>query len=196
MKKKIIFLFCVLILALALGGFFYWQQHREIKGSPNDYVIKQTPEGTFVENKKAGLVVKVPEEWKAEKINEGEGSVILYSPEIGKNLIEKKIDSPLKNGCIIETSIMYRKMDFSDLKLEAKYNLSFLQPNSVEFKEIKINNYKALKTIADTQKIGPGIGIDIPYKKKVHSFLLLYSYQKKEDCLEKFNNFLGQISIK
>ena len=31
-----------------------------------DYVIKETPEGTFVENEKAGLTFKVPEGWLTE----------------------------------------------------------------------------------------------------------------------------------
>ena len=58
MKKKIII--ALVLILIALGGFFYWQ-NREIKGSPDDYVIKETAEGIFVENKKAGLKVKSPE---------------------------------------------------------------------------------------------------------------------------------------
>ena len=54
MKKKILIpIFVILFLAVAGGGFFWWWQGREIKGSPQDYVIKETEEGKFVENKKA-----------------------------------------------------------------------------------------------------------------------------------------------
>jgi len=62
MKKKIIIsIFVILFLILVAGGGFFWWGKREIKGSPEDYVIKETAEGKIVENKKAGLTVKVPE---------------------------------------------------------------------------------------------------------------------------------------
>ena len=50
MKKKIV-IPIIVILILAAGGIFWWQ-NREIKGSPEDYVIKETEEGKIVENKK------------------------------------------------------------------------------------------------------------------------------------------------
>jgi len=67
-KKKIIIL-VVIILLLVVGGVFYWQKgQREIKGSPEDYIIIETAEGKFVINEKAGLTVKVPEGWIDEKV--------------------------------------------------------------------------------------------------------------------------------
>jgi len=63
MSKKVIFSLIV-ILILAGGGFFWWRQGREIKGSPEDYVIKETAEGRFVENRKARLSIKAPEGWE------------------------------------------------------------------------------------------------------------------------------------
>ena len=195
MKKKIIFLFCVLILVLALGGFFYWQQHKEIKGSPNDYVIKQTSEGTFVENKKAGLVVKVPEGWKAEKIKREEGFILLFPTYIKIKWENNKPKLPLKNGCLIDLSVIYKKMNFADIKLDAQYSLSFLKVKSQNFEEIEVHNKKALKNSFDTEKIGPGLGIDILYKNKVYVFYLYWSPEHKKTCLQKFNTFLDQISI-
>jgi len=66
LNKKIVIPIIIVVLILVGGGFFWWQW-REIKGSPDDYVIKETPEGKIVENKKAGLTVKVPEGWIEEQ---------------------------------------------------------------------------------------------------------------------------------
>ena len=96
-KKQKLIILTIIILVLVGGGLFYWWQHREIKGSPEDYVIKETEEGKFVENKKAGLKVKVPEGWNVEKIEVMEGSVILYSPD-AEGYRPNKIKPPLKRG--------------------------------------------------------------------------------------------------
>jgi len=42
-NKKII-LSLTIVLLLIVGGFFWWWQGREIKGSPEDYVIIETEE--------------------------------------------------------------------------------------------------------------------------------------------------------
>jgi len=195
LNKKIIFIF-VFVLILVVGGFFWWWQSREIKGTPDDYVIKETKEGVFVENKKAGLVVKVPEGWEVERMEVEEGLIVFNSQNIKGGLQNDKITPPLENGCIIHASVMYEKMDFTYLKLQAKYNLALLDVNSEEFEEIVINNYQALKIMADTQKIGPAIGIDIPHKDKTYSFLLIFAPDDKNNCLQEFESFLETVSIK
>jgi hypothetical protein len=81
-----------LILA---GGFFYWWQGREIKGSPEDYVIRETTEGKIIENKKAGLTVKAPEGWGARKIEFGEGSVAFDTKDIKGIWRNEMINPPL-----------------------------------------------------------------------------------------------------
>jgi hypothetical protein len=193
-KKKII-ISVIVVLILAAGGFFCWQ-NREIKGSPDDYVIKKTKEGKIVENKKAGLVVKVPEGWEVKKMEADEGLIVFYSPNTEGELQDGKIAPPLKTGCTIHIGVVYEEADLTQLKLEAKYNLALLGVKSEEFEETTINNYRALKITADTQKIGSSIGIDIPYKNKVHSFLLLFAPNDKENCIQEFNKFLETISIK
>jgi len=196
MKKKIIIsIFVILFLILVAGGGFFWWQRREIKGSPADYVIKETAEGKIVENKKAGLTVKVPEGWEAKKMEEQGGLMVFYSPNIKGKLQNDKIIPPLDKGCIIHTSVIYEKIDFTQLKLQAKYNLALLDVKSEEFEEVVISHYQALKTTADTEKIGAILGIDIPYKDKVYSFSLLFASDDKNNCVQEFNKFLETVSI-
>lgn len=191
-NKKVVFsLVFVLIL---VAGFFSWQ-NRKIKGSPDDYVIKETTKGIIVENKKAGLTLKAPEGWEAKKIETGEGMMIFYSPSIEGESQDDKITPPFESGCIIHASVIYEKMDFNYLKLQAKYNLALLDAKSEEFEEIIINSHQALKVIADTQKMGPAIGIDIPYEDEVYSFLLIFSFKDRNNCIQEFNSFLETISI-
>lgn len=194
MKKKII-IFLILFLIIVIGGLFWWWQGREIKGSPEDYVIKETAEGIFVENKKAGLTVRAPEGWEVKKMEVEEGLMVFNSPDIKGGLQNDKIIPPLENGCIVHISVIYEEMDFTYLKLQAKYNLALLNVKSEEFEEIVINNYHALKIIADTQKIGPAIGIDIPHKNKTYSFLLIFAPDDKNNCIQEFDRFLETISI-
>lgn len=195
-KKKIIIFLIIILLLIVAGGVFWWWQGREIKGSPEDYVIKETAEGKIVENKKAGLKVKVPEGWEVKKLEAEEGLMVFYSPDIKGELQDDKIIPPLENGCIIHASVVYEEMDFTYLKLQAKYNLALLDVESEEFEEVMISNYQALKTTADTQKIGPAIGIDIPYKDKTYSFLLIFTPDDKDKCIQEFNEFLETVSIK
>jgi len=194
LNKKVIFVF-VFVLILVVGGFFWWQ-NKEIKGSPEDYVIIKTEEGTFVENKKAGLLVKAPEGWEAEKISAKEGFVIFYPPYTEIEWQNEKINLPLKNGCIIDVSVVYEKMDFAEIKLDVRYALSVLGIKSQEFEEVIINDYPALKNIFDTQKIGSGMGVNIPYKNKAYSFYLYWAPEEKENCAQAFDSFLETISIK
>lgn len=197
MKKKILIpIFVILVLAVAGGGFFWWWQGREIKGSPQDYIIKETEEGKFVENKRAGLTMKVPEDWIAEKIEVEEGLMIFYSPNIEGRLEGDRIVPPLDKGCIIHTSLTYEEMDFVQLKQEARYGLALLGVVSAELEEVTINDYHALKTTSETQKIGHSIGIDIPHKNKTYSFLLIFVPYDEETCVQEFDKFLETILIK
>jgi len=197
MKKKILIpIFVVLFLAVATAGFFWWWQGREIKGSPEDYVIKETEEGKFVENKKAGLTVKVPEGWEVKKVEIEEGAADFYSPNIELEFREGKILLPLKKGCIIHVSLAYKKMDFSQIEFETRYTHSLLGKKSEAFEEIIINNHPALKNTFDTQKIGEGIGVNIPYRHKVYAFYLYWGPEEKENCAQEFDEFLETVSIK
>jgi len=197
MTKKIFISIIIILFLVAIGGgIFYWWQKREIKGSPKDYVIKETSEGKIVENKKAGLTVNAPEGWEAEKISIKEGFMIFYPSSAPIEWQNEKIKLPLENGCVVDVNVVYEKMDFVEIKLDVRYALSMLGIKSQEFEEITIKNYPALKNTFDTQKIGPGMGVNIPYKNKVYAFYLYWAPEEKENCIQEFNKFLETISIR
>jgi len=197
-KKVIIFLIIILFSLIISGGFFWWWQNKnkEIKGKPTDYIIKETKEGKFVENKKAGLKIKPPKGWKIERVEVEEGAINFYSPDIEINQIEGKIVLPLKKGCLIQSTVIYKKMNFDQIKEEVRYTHFRLDIKSEEFEEIIVNNFPALKNSFDTQKIGPGLGVYISKKDKGYAFYLHWSGNNQEKCNQEFDKFLETILIK
>jgi len=190
MRKKII-ISVIIVLILVAGGFFWWRQNREIKGNPDDYVIKETEEGKIVENKKAGLTVKVPEGWEAKKMEVEEGLMTFFPLGIEVEMRKEKIVLPLKKGCLIRTTVVYRKGDFDQIKRETK--MDHLLMGNVkydEFEEITINNYYAVKNTFEFEKLGLGISSYIPIKNKVYGFHLVWASDEKDRCIQEFNKFL------
>ena len=201
MNKKI-FILIIMVVSLLLIAIatLWWLEEREIKGSPDDYVIKETAEGKIVENKKAGLTVKVPEGWEVKKmgIEEGlkEGAIVFYSPNTERELREGKKTLPLESGCLIHIKLIYEKLNFPEIKMEVKYTHSIWGLETEEFEEITINNYHGLKNIFSTRATGPGIGIYIPRSDKIYWINLFWAINEKESCNQEFDKFLETISIK
>jgi len=193
-KKKII-ISVIIVLILVAGGFFWWWQGREIKGGPDDYVIKETEEGKIVENKKAGLSIKIPEGWTTEKIEAFEGSVLICTPEITGRKNGELVSPPLTKGCGIEISVIYKKMNFNEIKEEIKAIHWGLNIKSEEFEEITINNRSALKNIFDSEFLGPATAVYIPTENKLYDFDLYWAPDEKERCVQEFDKFLETISI-
>ena len=194
MSKKIL-IPIVIILVLGVGGFFYWWQNREIKGSPDDYVIKETLEGTFIENKKAGLTVKTPEGWKVKKIELFEGSVVFYLPETEGEWRNNMISPPFTKGCGIETSVIYKEMNLEEIRKEVKSIHWGLKIKSEEFKEITVNNYQALKNSFDSETLKSAMAVYIPVGNKLYDFDLYWAFDNKEICVQEFDKFLETILI-
>jgi len=194
-NKKVIFAL-VIFLILITGGLLWWQGNKEIKGSPDDYIVKETEEGISVENKKAGLVVRVPEGWEVRKVEFEEGAINFYSLDTDIELQEEKIVLPIKRGCLIQANVVYEEMDFEQIREEATMTHIALGVESDEFEEIIINNHKALKNIFSLRKYGHGIGIYIPMENKGYAFYLYWGSDEKEKCVQGFENFLEIISIK
>ena len=193
LNKKIIVIFALILVA---GGIFYWQYaNKEIKGSPDDYEITETAEGTFVENKKAGLFVKAPERWDAQKIEFFEGSIAFYTPDIDGKIEDNIIKSPLNKGCAIGGAVIYKKMDFNKIKEEIKEIHAGLGIFSEEFEIITINNQEVLKNTFDSKFIGPSIGIYFLGEDKTYSFALYWNSDEKERCVQEFDKFLETVSI-
>ena len=192
-NKKIIFSL-IIVLILVAGGFFWWQG-REIKGSPEDYVIRETEEGKIVENRKAGLTVKSPEGWEVKKMETEEGSMVIHTPGIeGKNWNEIVVP-PLTRGCGIDVSVIYKRMDFEEIKDEVKRIHWGIDIKSEEFEEITINNRPALKNTFDSEILGSVISVYIPSKNKLYNFDLYWAPDEKEKCVQEFNKFLETVSV-
>lgn len=193
LKKKIIFIF---ILILVAGGLFYWQYgNKEIKGNPDDYTIIKTAEGTFVENKKAGLFVKAPEGWEVKKMEIEEGSILIHTFDIEGEKKNEIVSLPLTKGCGIEMSVVYKKMNFEEIKEKIKMLHWGIQIKFEEFEEIVINNYYALKNTFDSDVLGSAVVIYIPKGNKLYDFGLYFESNEKERCVQEFDKFLETVSI-
>lgn len=192
--KKIIFL-VIIILILSGGFFWWWWEVREIKGSPEDYIIKETPEGKIIENQKAGLTVKAPEGWETQKIEFGEGSVAFDTQDVKGVWRNEMVNPPLEKGCIIETAIVYREMNFDEIKTEVKDIHAGLGIKSEEFEVITIKNAQALKNIFDSVALGPGLVIYLPIRDKLYNFSVNWAPNEEEKCIQEFNQFLETVSI-
>ena len=194
LNRKVVFIFGVILILCGAGGFFWWQ-NREIKGSPEDYIIKETAEGKIVENKKAGLTVEVPEGWEIKKMETEEGSMVIHTLGVeGKNWNEMVVP-PLTKGCGIDVSVVYKRMDFEEIKDEVRRIHWGLNIKSEEFEEITINNYSALKNTFDSEILGSAISIYIPSKNKLYDIDLYWAPDEKEKCVQEFDKFLETVSI-
>ncbi len=192
-KKQKLIILTIIILVLG-GGLFYWWQNREIKGSPEDYVIKETAEGKIVENKKAGLTVKVPEGWLVEKINVMEGSVIFYSPDAEGYRVDKT-RPPLKQGCIIEVAVAYKKTNFEEIKKEAEEAHKSLIMESDEFEMAEVDEKSALKNTFDCVDLGLSTEVYVPERSVLHGLRISTSPEDIERCFQEFDKFLETVSI-
>lgn len=193
-KKQKLIILAIIILVLVGGGLFYWQ-NREIKGSPEDYVIKETSAGVFVENKKAGLTIKVLEGWEVKKIELLEGSVVFYTSDIEGKKQDEIVTPPLEKGCGIEIAVVYKKMDFEEIIKEIKDIHTGLGIKSEEFEIITINGQQALRNTFDSLLLGPGIATYFTQKNKLYSFCLYWALDEKEKCVQEFDIFLETASI-
>ena len=192
-KKQKLIILTIILLTLIFGGIFYWQ-NREIKGSPEDYVIKEISSKVFVENKRAGLTVQVPDGWEVKKINLLEGSVVFYTSDIEGVWKNGMINPPLTKGCGIGEGIIYKKMDFEEIKKEIEEIHSILvKPDKFEL--ITINNRQALKNTFDSSILGPGVSVYFPNKNKLYNFGVSWGPDEKEQCIEEFDEFLKTVSI-
>jgi len=192
-KKRKLIILTIIILVLG-GGLFYWWQNREIKGSPEDYVLKETGAGVFVENKKAGLTVRVPEGWEVKKINLLEGSMVFYTQNVEGVWKNEMVNPPLIKGCGIGEGVTYKKMNFEEIKKEIEEIHSILVKSDT-FELTTINNRPALKNTFDSSVFGPGISVYFPDKNKVYNFGVSWGPEEKEECIQEFEEFLETVSI-
>jgi len=201
-NKKIIIPIIIVILILVVGGlFFWWQKNRETpiekweaaKVSPEeDYIAKETPEGEIVENKKMGLIYKIPKDWILENGN----PTRFYSPDTE---FKEKTSVILEKGCKIDVYASYIKTNLDTLKkfIEAEFSKSSLITKLDESSTIKVSNYSALRNKYQVEKFGmSSILVDFPSKDKLYRILLSSSIEERDRCEVEFNKFLETVSIK
>jgi len=202
MNKKF-FIAIIFILFLIIGGVFWWWQIQETPpeewekakySKPEDYVVKETPEGKIIENKKTGLSFRIPEGWRMEKSTFGRSGLALYS----QDAVEERTVL-MKSGCRITFETIYVNVSIETLQ-EVKQNLSVFPAEKYEI--IKVGNYEGLKgVISDLELNLYGIDVSVPVRDflgrgKLDSFILVTNFDDKERCIQEFENFLETISIK
>ncbi len=192
-KKKIIIL-TIVILAVAVGGVFYWYLNREIKGSPDDYTIEETETGKIVKNERAGLTVRIPEGWIEEKMDIMEGSMVFYSSD-AEGYRPEKIKPPLKQGCIIEVAIAYKKTNFKEIKKEIEEAHKSLGMKSDEFEIIEVDGKPALKNIFNSVDLGYSVEIYIPNRDLLCGLRISAGPEYIKQCSQEFDKFLKNISV-
>jgi predicted GNAT family acetyltransferase len=195
LNKKIVSVSIIFLIVLFGGLFFWWQDNKEIKGSPDDYVIKETEEGIFVENKKAGLIVKAPEGWETKKIEKKEGSIVIQTSNVEGERVDEVMVPPLVEGCGIETAVTYKALSLEEIKKEVEKIHWALAPIYEEFEEIVINDRKALKNMWESKTRGSMVSVYISNDSKVYSFTLIWAFDEKDICIQEFDEFLETVSI-
>ena len=200
-KVKKIIIPIAIVLLLVAGGLFWWQENRETPiekweaakvSQAEDYIIKETPEGKMVENKKMGLIYEIPKDW----ILENGDPTTFYSPDT--KIWEKRSDI-LEKGCKIYIWTSYIKTNLDTLKKFIDAN--FLKLSSVikidESSTIKVNNYPALRHKYHIENLGMWyISVDFPFKDKLYKIVIFNPIEENERCEGEFNKFLETVSIK
>jgi len=201
--KIIISILVIILLFLIAVGIFWWKKNtienyfelkevERIFAPAKDYMIYETPEGKFIENKKDGLKAEVPENWKVEIGMdmfglESERNVTLYSSDFSYR--------PLQ-GCLIEIQINRVKNEREEKGFlirnveEVKRDIVLSKENKLPNLEvISINQKEALKKTLEPEK---HVLVEFPTEERVYSFeAILFS----DECKQDFNKFLETISI-
>lgn len=187
-NRKKLMLGLAIILAVGVGVFYY--MNREIKGSPDDYVIQ----GDIIENKRAGLKIQAPQGWDIEKIELLEGSVVMKSQDIEGEMRNNTISPPLTKGCGLTTAVVYKKVNFDGVRGEIE-NIHWDVKELDEFEEIEINNRKALKNTFHLYGLGPGIAVYFTENRKVYSFGVYWGPDEKQRCIKEFEEMMDRVEI-
>ena len=196
MKKKNIIFVLIIITLLVIGGVFWWiNRPKEIKGSPDDYVIKDTQEGSVVENSKAGLRFKVPDGWRAKKVEVEEGSVVLYSPDAESVYPTGSLRPPLKKGCMIEIAVIYKSMSINELEEKIKEMHSGPTVEIDKILSVEIKQINALRNEFLDKVLGYGNAVYIPSRNRVYSICVYSNSQDAGTCNQEFDKFLATLSF-
>lgn len=200
LNKKVIVLVFV-ILFLVGGGIFWWNTN--IRETPTDkwieakmsrgedYKIKETANGKFVENEKMGLMFKIPDDW----VIENDSPSMFYTSDM--ELSEERSDI-LKKGCRVNVYGGYIKTNLATL--EKFINEDFTKLSSVikvdQSSKTELSNYPALRYEYNAESLEMiYISVNLPFQNKLYKILLSSSVQDGQHCKAEFDKFLETVSI-
>jgi len=206
-KKIIISLIVISLLIIAGGVFWWWQETGDAYryNKPENFVIRDAPEGKIVENKKAGLIVETDNNWQADIWSlAGDGTANFFSADA-----EFYQNGAFKKGSWIFIEILNcdRKNPLLGAKIECeetKKIISEFQKNPSGPEEIdsyKIRRFGQFMAIKKTEsreiddgRILEHISIKVPVSDKLYNIngVLIPPDEKK---YSQFEEFLGGVMI-
>jgi len=214
LNKKFIFIF--IIVLLLIGGGFFWWQWQEYQADkkfgemtvgellnfgvlPKNFIVNETSEGIFLENKNLGINFKVPKDW--EFVGYMDNFVDLKSPDYET---DPDSFSQLK-GCLIRIEISYYTLFTSSNLINRidriqKGNLQFESENE-EVEIIKISGKDVLKSVKKGEQsfkegLKEVIEIGIPFPDAVAEVkFITVIFEEETKCAQEFDKFLETVSI-
>jgi len=206
-KINKILILSVLTLILVIAGYLLYNKWWESKMGLVSFekVQEQNINGKkYIENKEVGLKFAVPDGWEVTKDKMG---LSMHSPDF-ISFTEDSFFIP-KNGCWIEAISEILKNDndydweYGDLKLMISNQEYLAQKNNYDKNKLEVVEISGLKGIksnylSDTNpnNIGNFIYVAIPQRNLLYVFNTYIFGDKKELCLQEFNDFLTTINIK
>jgi hypothetical protein len=213
MSKKKVFLISIIVLLIATIGFFYFFGEKIVNYIENkeferlfavgeDYSFQNNSEGNYLINKKDGLSLKIPENWKVATGTSSLGfpsekDTTLFSPDF--NLRPPK-------GCMITIEITRAKNDkerggfimptVEELNETIQSSKNSSTTEGYPFREIIIVNQR--ESLKEAYPPHEGVitikymHISVPTEDKVYSFDFVSS---TEECDKEFDNLLKTILI-
>jgi hypothetical protein len=220
MEKKFYFLIILAFFIIVIGGIFLWSEYAKEAGEwtpgvefepSENYVFKDTPEGTIVENLSAGLRFNVhtPEGTIVENLSAGLRFNVLEGwtvdkEEIGIDEWIINVSSPdveadeygfLTKGCGISAWIEYDKI----IADAVRYRMEDPERHSGEvsggYEALEIGDHSALKMILENPEWGQSVAIKIPIEDRIYMFDTRFLPEETGRCSQVFEEFLQGISI-
>jgi len=216
-SKKVVFVFCFIIIVLLLAGFYFWVK-KEIYGERNDIVTRSSDISEFeikdingektIENKKEGFFAKSPKDWivKKYKYNDKENEVSLFSPESEfdeqGNFIAKTSFFE-KGACVIGMAIKKCEKYSQGVLTEADAVLGYIKglKDEADINNISNNNWTvinisgrdALRRITKKENDITSVMVEIPMGQTMYGFST--GIIIKQGCVKAFDDFLKTVLI-
>jgi len=197
MKKKIMIpLICVVVIAAAVGGVFYWRENVRLTpveewnkakySEPSDFTVTETAEQKIIENKSAGLTFAIPKDWTATST---ESFFELESPEA-----KEKSPSFMENGCRIIVEIGNIKANIATLEEQLKN--SIWAKHVTEQKIEKIDGKDAFIFVAKSENSNfYHSGTVALNNGKIYSLTLDTTLEDANKCSQDFQTVLNSVKI-